>query len=150
MRIPQTFLPEKNLDKKITDLSSARPYKIKDLEDLVLWSDSDTFTGFINMPDDVLDSYSLLNSSLVEEKIIVDYESLYVHIMEFLDEDSLKSSLKGVTATVNGYNKDTLARCNALFKDKYLVFIYFSVLDHKKEHSKLAEGYKRMGFKEVK
>lgn len=149
MKVPSIFLPEKNLDKKVADLSSAKPYKIKDLEDLVLWSGFDTFTGFIDMSDDVLDSYSLLNWSLVEERIIVDYEGLYVHIMGFSDEDSLRSSLKGVIATVDCYNKDMLARCNALFKGKYLVFIYFSVLDHEKERNKLAEDYKKRGFKEV-
>lgn len=153
MKVPKTFVPEKDLNRKVaeynSDKRSNKSSKIKDLKNLVLRQDSEDFIGWSKMHDYVLKSYNLLNPKLVEEKVIVDYERLYVHIIKFLDKESLEFNLKGITATVNSYNQSTLARCNALFEDEYLIFIYFNLLD-KKKSLKFVEAYKDLGFKKIK
>lgn len=154
MKIPKTFLPEKSLEGKVGSLKSKKKINVKCLNELVLWKDSEEFIACesleeYNSKEECV--YSNLNIDSVSEKYLVKYDDVILLLLEFVDKSALDDSKKDVKYCLERFNsKNQYLKLNAVFKDRYVVFVETFLGDYD-NRSKFINAYKKMfGFKELK
>ena len=160
MKIPDIFMPKKDLGKKVFELNSEKKSDIKGINDLVIWKNSGDVFDIRDLDDTIFQAEynTYLDLGLVDQKIMIDYENkAHAHIIKFLDKKYLESNLDGAARLIKYYSKSSLMRCHAFFKDEYLVFIHFGLLDYKearqyyqKKYPQFINAYKNLGLEEVK
>lgn len=152
MKIPKTFLPEKDLENKVGDLKSQKKSKVKSLNDLVLWRDSEEFMKCTNISNSgLMKDYQFLDTKSVYCGVCATYDDVLLNILEFVDQSSLEDNKKNIKKCLDKFNdKQLYSQCSAIVKDKYVVFVY-TFLGDCNNRSKFINAYKKMfGFKELK
>lgn len=152
MKIPKIFLPEKDLEEKIIDLKSYKKNKIKSLNDLVLWQDSDEFMGCNSLSDSDFETYySLLDPESIEEKVEAKYDDITIHALKFVDQNLLKENAKTIRDILSLFNKKNhYSQGNAVIKDEYVIFLY-TFLGDSTNRMRFVNAYKKkFGFRELK
>lgn len=152
MKLPKTFLPDKNLEGKVENLKSQKKSRINSLNDLVLWRDSEEFM-MCNalLMSDIEKEYSYLNSDSICGGYCVKYDDVVLHILEFVDPSCVRDNKKALNKCLDSYNSKTKYsdRC-LVIKDNYAVFIH-TYLGDCNNRSKFISTYRKMfGFKELK
>lgn len=154
MKFPKTFLPEKDLEGKVGDLKSKKKIDVKNLNELVLWKDSEEFITCdsleeYNSKEECV--YSNLNIDSISEKYLVKYDDVILLLLEFVDKSSLDESKKDVKLCLEQFNsKSKYLQLNVVFKDKYLVFVETFLGDYDNRTKFISTYKKRFGFKELK
>jgi hypothetical protein len=154
MKLPKTFLPEKDLENKVENLKSVKKKNVKSLNDLVLWKDSEEFMICESLEDYNSKEecvYSYLDIESISEKYLVKYDEVILLLLEFVDKSALDDSKKSVKGCLERFNsKNMYLKLNAVFKDKYAVFIETFLGDYD-NRSKFIDAYKKkFGFRELK
>lgn len=154
MKLPKTFLPEKDLENKVENLKSVKKKNVKSLNDLVLWKDSEEFMICESLEDYNSKEecvYSYLDIESISEKYLVKYDEVILLLLEFVDKSALDDSKKDVKGCLERFNsKNMYLKLNAVFKDKYAVFIETFLGDYD-NRSKFIDAYKKkFGFRELK
>lgn len=153
MKIPKTFRPEKNLEGKVGSLKSQKKINVKCLNDLVLWKDSEEFITCesleeYNSKEECV--YSNLNMDSISEKYLVKYDDVILLLLEFVDKSALDESKKSVKYCLESFNsKNVYLKLNAVFKDKYVVFIETFLGDYDNRPKFIDVYKKKFGFKEL-
>lgn len=152
MKIPKTFIPDKELESKVEDLKSQKKNKIKGLKDLILWQDSEEFMRYTNILDPAFETYyKILDAKSIEEKVEVKYDDVIIHVLKFVDQNLLKENAKTIRGISSLFNKKSnYSQGNVVVKDQYAVFVY-TFLGDCDTRSRFINAYKKMfGFKELK
>lgn len=154
MKIPKIFLPEKSLEGKVGRLKSRKKINVKCLNELVLWKDSEEFITCeiledYNSKEECV--YSYLDIESISEKYLVKYDDVILLLLEFVDKSALDDSKKSVKDCLERFNsKNMYLKLNAVFKDKYVVFVETFLGDYD-NRSKFIDAYKKkFGFRELK
>ncbi len=152
MKLPKTFLPEKDLEKKVTDLKLVKKYKIKSLNDLVLWRDSEEFMNCTNIPNSgLMKDYQFLDTKSVYGGFCVTYDDVLLNILEFVDQSSLGDNKKNIKKCLNKFNdKQLYSQCSAIVKDRYVIFVYPFLGDYDNRYKFIGAYKKKFGFRELK
>lgn len=152
MKIPKTFLLEKDLENKVEDLKSQKKNKIKSLNDLVLWRDSEDFMSGETLPVSILEKeYPYLDFNSVCNNYCVKYDDVVLHILEFVEPSYVKDNKKSLKKCLDIFNNKSMYahRC-LIIKDNYAVFIH-TFLGAYYDRKKFVDAYRKMfGFREVK
>jgi len=152
MKIPKTFLIEKDLENKIGELKSQKKYKVNSWKELILWQDSEDFMKFTQLDDpDFKKELPYLDINSACEKYMAEYDGVILFVLEFVDKSSLKDDKKEVKKCLEYFNsKNMYAKLNAVLKDQYAVLIETFLGDYD-NRSKFINAYKKkFGFRELK
>lgn len=147
MKIPKTFVSKKDI------VRGNKKYVVRNketlrLKDLILKKQDYIKDNEIDC-DDFKDIYNFLELIDMKEMINVEYEDVFVDILEFLDENLLKSNLENIIKCKDSFNKEhSSCISNLLIKDMYAVFIY-SIKFYSHPKVELIKAYKKLGFEEV-
>ena len=146
MKIPDLFIPEGvDYERRIKDLIDP------DIRSLILEDiDFDTLLGYRNSIQHFENQYELLSHVMIDKKITVNYGKAIIHILEFNDK-ILDKDLEGVVEVLDSYNQySSASEANAVFKDKYTIFIYTVSGDYYRKTSFIEAYQTKFGFEEVK
>lgn len=145
MKIPKTFMPERDLNEKIALLEREKEAKIGNLKELILGEDS----GFSNVTASMIQyperNYSFYPS--VTDSVYVNYESSVVCIFEFENKDKLEDNIPSMIEDATKFNARSGSSKNyVITKDEYALFIYGDY----PARTKLTKAYKeRFEFEDV-
>lgn len=149
MKVPNVFLPEKDLESAIELLKCTKKRNIKSLNELILNEDAN-FPEFIyyeklGMKESHI--YRLLRESDISKGVFVDYGDPCVSIIEFKNKDLLVENIGVIRSIMKEFNDNNISRkVYALLKEKYAIFVYANLKDPVR--MRLINAYKKMGFTE--
>jgi len=134
MKLPKTFVPEKNLGEKVDDLKSGTDKNLS-LKDLIL--SPEYFDGFFVMHCDQINdpsiksSYPSFNMSEVKEIISLEYNpknnkggvyTVYANIIQFNDKLALEKDFPNIVEKHK--HLDMIAHTATLIRSEYVMFIF--------------------------
>jgi len=150
MKVPNVFLPEKNLENATESLKNKRERRIKSLKELILDENADfpEFIYYEALGIKESHTYRLLRESDISDGVFIDYGDPCVSIIEFKNKNLLIENIGVIRSIVKEFNdnKDISHKAYALLKEEYAVFVYADLKDPIK--TRLVNAYKRIGFKE--
>lgn len=152
MKLPGGFVPETELENKVTELNQAKKQKIRNIDDLVLWDDSEEFTSRETLDSSSLEKeYLGIDFDSVCNNYCVKYDDVVLHILQFVDSSCLRNNKKGLKKGLNAFNdKSMYAKRSLIIKDNYAVFMHTHIGDDKNRDKFIHAYRKTFGFKEVK
>lgn len=157
MKLPNTFVPNRDLEEKVEDLKSGTDKNLS-LKDLIL--SSEYFGGIMQCnkiyDPDAKSAYPNFNMSEVEGITSLEYHpkkdngiyTVYANIIQFKDTFALEKDFPSIVEKHK--NLDLIAHTATLIRSEYAIFIFmFSGGIH--FHEKLVNVYKsEFGFGEIK
>jgi len=150
MKVPNVFLPEKNLESAAELLKHTKNKNINSLNELILNEDANfpEFIYYEKLGIKESHTYRLLRESDISDGVFVDYGDPCVSIIEFKNKNFLIENIGVIRSIVKEFNdnKDISHKSYALLKEKYAIFVYADLKDPIR--NRLVNAYKRIGFKE--
>ncbi|MBM3199722.1 hypothetical protein FJZ53_02205 [Candidatus Woesearchaeota archaeon] len=149
MKLPKTFIPDKDLEEKILGLKSEHKKRTY-LNDIIL-NKKKGFPGFVGCYElkSLDEFYSALDKRKIVDSVFVQYDVPFVNIIEFEDEKSLQNSIAKMASCVTKMEKELMPFIvDMLTKEAYAVFVFTPEL-YFEYKDKFIDSYKDMGFVEV-
>ena len=150
MKVPDLFIPEKNLEEQTKSLKNLRKKEIRNLKDFII-DQGLQLSEFVEC--DKLRTYEdflpFLNKVDLVDGIFIDYGESTMEIIKFRDANTLNLNMNNMIEYACEFlKKDYRSRVNIIVKETYAGFVYTS--DEKKA-KEIIESYKRnFDFKEAK
>ncbi len=150
MKLPKTFVPEKDLEKKILSLENGAA-DTTSLENLIF--DPKIFNKYMSLNTTENSELSYVNAAAVEHALTLEYcpdnnkaYAVFVEILQFKDKSSLEKNFQSLLKREE--RMDTTAYIKTLHKGRYALFVYaFNGDIHVKNITRFYE--QELGFKEV-